>query len=219
MILQIDPERPQPRKIDQIVETLRSGGLVAYPTDTVYAIGCDIESHEAITKLRRLVSDFKGDPEHTPLSFICRDLSEVSEYAHISDEAYRFLRRLLPGPYTFILEATKGVPTVMRKHRKTVGVRIPEHDVPHRIVERLRNPVATTSATTREGELIADPWTLDDLYGHLVDLVVDGDYVFPEPSTVIEMTGEGPVLLREGKGSIEGLHFVEVVEEETPEEF
>lgn len=216
MIVQIDPKHPQPRRIDQIVDVLRDGGLVAYPTDTVYGIGCDVHNHDAIVRLKRLVSDLKEAPEHAPLSFICRGMSEISEYAHIDDQTYRFMKRLLPGPYTFILEATKGVPSVMRKHRSTVGVRVPDHPVPIQLVERLRHPIATTSAATRDGELIADPWTLEDIYGHALDLVVDGDYVFPEPSTVIDFTGDGPVLVREGKGDIQGLEFVEVVAGEEP---
>lgn len=213
MILQIQSDYPQPRRIDQVVDVLRDDGVIAYPTDTVYGIGCSINSHDAIVRLRRLVSEVKGEPEHTPLSFICESLSQVSEYAFVDDNAYRILKRLLPGPYTIILESTKGVPSIMRKHRETVGIRIPEHPIPTALVERLGNPIATTSAMTDEGELIADPWTLDDLYEHIIDLIVDGDYVFPEPSTVIDLSGEVPVLVREGSGSIEGFEFLEVVDE------
>ncbi len=213
MILQINADHPQPRYIDQVVEALGDDGLVAYPTDTVYGIGCSVASHEGITSLRRLVAEVKDAPEHAPLSFICEDLSQISEYAHVDDEAYRFLSRLLPGPYTFILEATKGVPAVMRKERDTVGIRVPDAPIPRAIVDRLGHPLATTSATTDDGELIADPWTLEDLYEHLVEIVVDGGYVFPEPSTVIDLSGEYPVLVREGKGGIEGFEFVEVVDE------
>ncbi|MFB6263354.1 MAG: L-threonylcarbamoyladenylate synthase, partial [Bradymonadaceae bacterium] len=168
MIIQIDSDHPQPRRIRQMVDTLKEGELVAYPTDTVYGVGCDITSHDALVGLREFVSEFKDEPDHAPLSFICESLSQVAEYAHVDDEAHRFLRRALPGPFTFILEASKDVPSVMRKHRDTVGVRIPEHAITARLIERLGNPLATTTAMTREGDLVHDPWTLDDLYGHRI---------------------------------------------------
>jgi len=214
VILQINADHPQPRSIDQVVDVLTDDGVIAYPTDTVYGIGCSTESHDGITRLRRLVSEVKGEPEHTPLSIICEDLSEISQYAHVDDDAYRLLRRLLPGPYTFILEATRDVPTVMRKERDTIGIRVPNHPIPTAIVERLGNPIATTSAMTDEAELIADPWTLEDLYEHIIDIIIDGGYVFPEPSTVVDLSGEFPALVREGKGDVEGLEFLEVVEAE-----
>lgn len=213
MILQIDADYPQPRKIDRVVEHFEQGGLAAYPTDTIYGIGCDSEHHDAIVELRRLVSQFKEAPEHSPLSLLCEGLSEIAEYAFVDDTSHRILRKLLPGPYTFILEATKDVPTVMRKRRETVGIRVPDHEIVQRSLNRLGRPIITTSATTRDEELIADPWTLDDLYGHAVDLVIDGGYVHPEPSTVIDLSGEHPVLIREGKGSLEGVEFLEVVDE------
>lgn len=211
MILQINAEHPQPRRLQQIRDTLQSGGIVAYPTDTVYGLGCDIFNKQAVDKLRRLIHEIKGEPKHSPLSFICKDLSNIAEYAFVSDYAYRTLRRLLPGPYTFVLEATKGVPSIMRKERKTVGIRVPDSPVPQAIVERLGNPVANTSATDRDGELIPDPWTIEELYGHAVDIIVDGGYVFPEPSTVIDFSEEPPQLLREGKGPVEELEFVELI--------
>lgn len=211
MILQINAEHPQPRRLRQIRDTLQDGGIIAYPTDTVYGLGCDIFNKQAIDKLRRLVKEIKGEAKHSPLSFICKDLSNIAEYAYVSDYAYRTLRRLLPGPYTFVLEATKGVPSVMRKERKTVGIRVPDATVPQAIVEHLGNPVANTSAADRDGELIPDPWTIEELYGHAVDIIVDGGYVFPEPSTVIDFSVEPPELLREGKGPVEDLEFVELI--------
>lgn len=211
MILQINNEHPQPRRIDQVIEVLEGGGIIAYPTDTVYGIGCDIFNKNAVEKLHRLVADIKGSPDHAPLSFICRDLSNIAEYALVSDYAYRTLRRMLPGPYTFVLQATKVVPKVMLNKRKTVGIRVPDHPVPLEIVERLTNPIATTSAADRDGELIPDPWTVEDLYGHAVDLVIDGGYVFPQPSTVIDFSGDHPQLIREGKGDIGDLEYVELI--------
>lgn len=211
MIIEVNPEHPQPRKIQRITETLRQGGLVAYPTDSVYAIGADIFNRDAIERLHRLVRDIKGSPGHSPLSFLCHSLSNISEYAFVSDYAYRTLRRLLPGPYTFILESTKLVPKVMRNKRKTVGIRVPDAPIPLAIIEALGNPIATTSAALPDGELIPDPWTLQDLYGHSVDIIVDGGYLFPEPTTVIDFTEDYPRLIRRGKGPVEDIEFVEVI--------
>lgn len=201
MILQIQAEHPQPRKIERVVELLRRGELAAYPTDTVYGIGCDIFSRDGVEKLHSLVRNIK-DKEHSPLSFLCRDLSNISEYAHISDFAYRTMKRLLPGPYTFILPATKLVPRVMLTKRKTVGIRVPDAPIALAIVEMLGNSIATTSAMV-DGELVADPWTLEDRYGHAIAAVVDGGYVFPEPSTVIDFSGDVPELVRLGKGPVD----------------
>lgn len=211
MILQINADHPQPRRIDQVAETLADGGLVAYPTDTVYGIGCDIFNKAAVERLHRLVAEIKGQPDHTPLSFICRDLSNIAEYALVSDYAYRTLKRMLPGPYTFVLEATKLVPKVMLNKRKTVGIRVPDHPVPMAIVDRLGHPIATTSATHSDGELIPDPWTIEELYGHSLDLVIDAGYVFPEPSTVIDFSGDYPQLIRKGKGAVGDLEYVELI--------
>ena len=211
MIIEINPEHPQPRKIDRVVETLRQGGLIAYPTDSVYGIGCDIFNAEAVGRLHRLVQEIKGSPDHAPLSFICHSLSNISQYAYVSDYAYRTLRRMLPGPYTFVLEATKLVPRVMRNKRKTVGIRIPDAAIPIHIVEALGNPIATTSATMNDGELIPDPWTLQELYGHAIDIIVDGGYLFPEPTTVIDFSEDYPRLIRQGKGELGELEIVEVL--------
>jgi tRNA threonylcarbamoyl adenosine modification protein (Sua5/YciO/YrdC/YwlC family) len=211
MILQVNGEHPQPRRIEQIVEVLKDGGLIAYPTDSVYGIGCDIFNKNAVERLHQLVANIKEAPSHSPLSFICRDLSNISEYAHISDFAYRTMRRCLPGPFTFVLEATKLVPKVMLRNRKTVGIRVPDAAVPLAIVERLGNPIATTSATLADGELIPDPWTIEDLYGHAIDMVIDGGYLFPEPSTVIDFTTDYPTLIRQGKGELADFDFVELI--------
>lgn len=211
MILQVNGEHPQPRRIEQVVEVLKDGGLIAYPTDSVYGIGCDIFNKKAVERLHRLVAEIKEAPSHSPLSFICRDLSNISEYALISDFAYRTMKRCLPGPFTFVLEATKLVPKVMLRNRKTVGIRVPDAAIPLDIVERLGNPIATTSATLADGELIPDPWTIEDLYGHSVDMVIDGGYLFPEPSTVIDFTTDYPTLIRQGKGELEDFDFVELI--------
>jgi tRNA threonylcarbamoyl adenosine modification protein (Sua5/YciO/YrdC/YwlC family) len=201
MIVEMNAEHPQPRKVDQIIDILKDGGLIAYPTDTVYGIGCDIFHKGAVEKLHKLVKDIKG--EHAPLAFICRDLSNIAEYAMISDHAYRTMRRLLPGAYTFVLESTKLVPKVMLNRRKEVGIRVPDAAIPLELVTRLGNPIATTSASLPTGELIPDPWTLEDVYGHALDAVIDGGYLFPEPSTVVDFTTNPPTLIRQGKGVLE----------------
>lgn len=212
MILEINPEHPQPRQIRQVVEALREGKLVAYPTDTVYGIGCDITNHDAVKRLRKLVAEIKGEPKHQPLSFICEDLSRLSDYAFVSDDAYRLLKRVLPGPYTFVLRGNKQVPSVMQKNRDTVGIRVPDHEIPRQIVSELGNPIATTSATTEDGEMIPDPWSIDELYGHSVDIVIDAGDVFPKESTVIDFSGDVPRLIREGKGDFESIEYIEVVD-------
>jgi tRNA threonylcarbamoyl adenosine modification protein (Sua5/YciO/YrdC/YwlC family) len=212
MILQLNEHHPQPRRVEQVVDALRRGSLIAYPTDSVYGIGCDIFNRDAVQKLHKLVQEIKGSAEHTPLSFICHSLSNISDYALVGDNAYRTLKRLLPGPYTFVLEATKLVPKVMLLNkRKTVGIRIPDAAIPLALVETLGNPLVTTSATGPDGELIADPWTIQDLYGHAIDIVVDGGYLFPEPTTVIDFSEDYPRLIRQGKGSVEGIEFVELI--------
>lgn len=211
MIIELNAEHPQPRRIEQINEVLKGGGLVAYPTDTVYGIGCDIFNKKAVERLHALVREIKNAPAHAPLAFICKDLSNISEYAIVSDYAYRTLRRMLPGPYTFVLEATKLVPKVMLNKRKTVGIRVPDSPIPLALVEMLGNPIANTSATHADGELIPDPWTIDDLYGHSIDLIIDGGYLFPEPSTVIDFSTDHPLLIRKGKGSLGDLEFVETI--------
>ena len=211
MILEMNPEHPQPRRLEQVVEVLRSGGLIAYPTDSVYGIGCDIFNPSAIARLQQLVRDIKLAPEHAPLSFICHSLSNIAEYAFIGDYAYRSMRRMLPGPYTVVLEATKQVPSIMRKSRKTVGIRVPDAPIPIHLVELLGNPIATTSATSPDGELIPDPWTLNDLFGHAIDIIIDGGYLFPEPTTVIDFTEDLPRLIRAGKGDLHDLEYVEQI--------
>lgn len=185
---------------------------MAYPTDSVYGIGCDVFNADAVARLHRLVQEIKGAPTHTPLSFICYNLSNIAEYAHVSDHAYRSLKRMLPGPYTFILKSTKLVPKIMRNKRKTLGIRIPDAAIPLNIVEMLGNPIATTSAALVSGELIPDPWTLQDLYGHAIDIIVDGGYLFPQPTTVLDFTTHPPVLIRQGKGELGDLDVQETQE-------
>ncbi len=206
-IIEINPSTPQPRKMDKVIDALKDGQLVAYPTDTVYAIGCDMLNRDAVAKLNALVAEIKKSPEHSPLAYICHDLKNVAEYAVINNDAHRILRRLLPGPYTFILEATKRIPKTSLKKRKTVGIRVPDAAIPVEMVKGLGNAILTTSAMIDE-ELIADPASLKEAYGHAVSIVVDGGYLQPEPSTVLDLSGDYPAVIREGKGSLEDMEFV-----------
>lgn len=199
MLLEIEPERPKLRKIRQVVQAIKDGELVVYPTDTCYGIGCDIFNKKAIEKVYRL----KNIPKTTPFSFVCYDLSDISRYARVSDQAYRILKKFLPGPYTFILEGSRNVPKMMLTKRKTVGIRIPDHPICLAIVKELGNPLISTSATDPKGNIIADPREAAKIYGKQVAIVVDSGIIMPEPSSVISLVEEDePEVIRCGKGDV-----------------
>lgn len=197
-IIEIDPNHPQPRHIERAVALLERGELLAYPTDTYYAIGCDLMSKRAVEKLYRL----KQRPKNKPLSFLCADLSDASRYARISNFAYRTMRRLVPGPFTFVLPATALTPEVAMTKQKTVGIRIPDAAIPSALVERLGHPLLTTSATF-EGETLDDPREIKDRLGHGLALIIDGGYQVLEPSTVVSLVDDQVEVLRQGKGKID----------------
>lgn len=198
MLLEINTQNPQPRKIHQVGEILRKGGVIAYPTDTLYGIGCDIMNKKAIEKVYQI----KQWPKNKPFSFICSDLKNISQYAKVSNYAYKTMRRLLPGPYTFILDGSNQVPKMMLTKRKTAGIRIPANAICHAIIEALGNPIISTSAATPDGELFNEPWLIDDHFGKLLDVVIDGGPVIGEPSSVISLLDDEPVVLREGIGDV-----------------
>lgn len=199
-ILAIDPNHPQPRHIERVVAALEAGHVIAYPTDTYYAIGCDLLNRKAVEKLYRL----KGRPNGKPLSFLCADLSDISHYAKVSNFAYRVMKRLIPGPYTFVLPATRLTPEIALSKQKTVGIRVPDAPIPIAIVERLGHPLLTTSATFGDEALI-DARDVKDHLGHGLALVIDGGVQLVEPSTVLSLVEDQVEVLREGKGSVEGL--------------
>ncbi len=199
-ILTIDPEFPQPRLVERAVAALEAGGVIAYPTDTYYAIGCDLSNKRAIEKLYRL----KQRKPNKPLSFLCADLSDISRYAKVSNYAYRVMKRLVPGPYTFILPATRLTPEIAMTRQKTVGIRVPEAAIPMALVERLGQPLLTTSATFGD-ETLDDPRSIKDHLGHGLELIIDGGYQLNEPSTVLSLLEDRVEVLRAGKGSVEGL--------------
>lgn len=200
----IDPVHPQPRHVQRAVALLESGGIVAYPTDTYYALGCDLFQKKAMEKLASL----KRRDDRKPFAFLCADLGEVAKYGIVSNEHYRLMRRLLPGPYTIILEATRLTPRTALTRQRQVGVRVPDAPVAIALVKALGRPLATTSAALPppdEGEPLTDAHDIQEHLGHGIDLILDGGVILNEQSTVLDLTGPVPTVLREGKGRIEGV--------------
>lgn len=197
-IVSINPTNPQPRLIAQAVEILRHGGVICYPTDTMYGIGCDIFNQKAIKRVYQI----KRRPKDKPFSFMCASLTNISQYGHVGNTAYRLMRKNLPGPYTFVLSGTKLVPKIMLTRQKTVGIRVPDHPVCLAILEALDNPVLNTSATVGEDDegLVRTCDDVERLFGKQVDLIIDSGAIVPEPSTVISLLTEQPEILRRGKG-------------------
>lgn len=198
MILAVHQENPQPRLISQICERLRRGGVIAYPTDTTYGLGCDIFSRQGVNAIYQL----KHRDPRKPFSFICKDLADVARYAHVSNYAFKILKRHLPGPYTFVLEATRVVPDLLVTRQKTVGIRIPADPIALAIVRELGQPLVTTSANLTGEEPLHDPQEIHALFGARLDLVVDGGIRLGDPSTVISLIGDRIEVLREGSGDI-----------------
>lgn len=195
---ELHPVNPELRFINKAINILKEGGVIIYPTDTVYGIGCDIFNKQALDR----VKEIKSNPDIKLLSFICPDLKDIAKYAKVSDYAYKTMKRLLPGPYTFILPAAKNVPKKLWGKRKTVGIRIPDHPVALKIVEGLGNPIVSTSTTTRKGELILDPLEIKSVFNFQVDLMLASGNLSGKPSSVIDLSGEEPVIVREGAGDI-----------------
>jgi tRNA threonylcarbamoyl adenosine modification protein (Sua5/YciO/YrdC/YwlC family) len=199
MLISINPDNPQPRHIKQIAEKLRSGAVICYPTDTVYGIGCDIFNQKAIKKIFQI----KKRAKHKPFSFMCSGLKNVNDYGHVSNMAYRIMKKALPGPFTFVLSASKLVPKIMITKQKTVGIRVPDNNICLALIEELGNPILTTSAILdKEGDPLSEAYEFDELLGNMIDLVIDGGMVFPDPSTIVSFTGEEPEILRQGKGDV-----------------
>ena len=202
VLVELHPKNPDSRKVKQVVDCLLKGGVIIYPTDTVYGMGCSIEHPEAIEKICRI----KGiDPKKVNLSFLCNNLSHLSDYTKaISTPLYRFLKQYVPGPYTFILEANKKVPKLLRTRKDTVGIRVPNNVVRHTLLQALGHPILSTSLPLATDEhILTDPDEIEELFGHQVDLVVDGGIGGAVPSTIVDCTGPAPVVLREGLGTVE----------------
>lgn len=198
MLLDINSHNPQPRLVAQVVQILRDGGVIAYPTDTTYGIGCSILNRKAIERIYRI----KQRERNKPVSFICADLAEISRYAQVSNVAFKTLKRFLPGPYTFVLEATRIVPDLLLTRQKTVGIRIPDNAICQAIVRELGHPIVTTSANLSGEEPLGDPFLLEEQLGSQLDVVVAGGMLTAEVSSVVSLVGDKSQVLREGIGDV-----------------
>ncbi len=203
MILKINSKNPQLRLIRKVIDCLSDGGLIGYPTDTIYGIGCDLFNKKAIAR----IYDIKGKDRQKPLSFICADLKEISRYAKVTNYAYKTMRKLLPGPYTFILEATHLVPKIMLTKRKTVGIRVPDNPISLSIIRELGHPIISTSVTKPDEQLYNDPEEIHETLKGKLELVIDGDRIVPEHSTIVDLSEEIPKIVRKGKGNVDYFSF------------
>jgi len=191
-MVSINPDNPQQRLISRVSEILEDGGLIVYPTDTFYGIGCDLFNKKAIERIYRL----KNRPLSKPFSFVCDSLKEISRYALVSNYAYKNMKRLLPGPYTFILEGTRLVPRIMLTKRKTVGIRVPDNQTCLDIVSTFGRPIISTSAG------YDDPYAIKEAYGSQVDVIIDGGMLSQNPSSVVSLINDQPEIIRQGKGDV-----------------
>ncbi|HTN68999.1 MAG TPA: L-threonylcarbamoyladenylate synthase [Dysgonamonadaceae bacterium] len=201
MLVKLYEENPSQRIIDQVVEVLRNGGIVIYPTDTLYAFGCDALNVRAVEKICSLK---EINPQKNNLSIICYDLSDISEYARIDTATFKLMRKNLPGPFTFILNTTSTLPKIY-KNRKTVGIRVPDNNIIRELVTQLGNPILTTSVRDEEDEILeyaTDPELIHEKWKDDVEIVIDGGYGGLEPSTIVDCTKDVPEIIRQGKGEL-----------------
>jgi tRNA threonylcarbamoyl adenosine modification protein (Sua5/YciO/YrdC/YwlC family) len=198
MLIHIHPDNPQPRLIKQVADILNKGGIIIYPTDTIYGLGCDIFQHKAIERICRIKN---VEPQKAQLSFVCYDLSDLSKYAkQLPTPVYRTLKQYLPGPYTFILEASREVPKILKTKKDTIGLRIPDNKIARCIVQELGHPILSASLPGEFVEEYTDPETIKENFNKQVDLIIDGGIGGTEPSTVIDFTSGQPEVIREGAG-------------------
>ena len=198
-ILEVDPFHPNPRHVQRAVDALRAGKVIAYPTDTYFGMGCDLMDKKAIEKLHLL----KGQDRRKPFAFLCPDLSDVAKYARVTNFAYRIMKQLTPGPFTFILEATRQVPDMLLTKQKQVGIRVPDAPLAQKLAAELGHPLVTTSASDLEGNVLLDARDIKELLGHGLELILDGGIVQNEPSTVVSLIDDQMEVLRQGKGRLE----------------
>jgi len=203
MVIKIHPVNPEPRLIGKAIEILRAGGILIYPTDTVYGIGCSVENKNAIEKIYFI----KRQRQDKPYSFVCSDLKHISEYAHVSNAAFKVMKHLIPGPYTFILPATKmkHLPPILVSKRKTVGIRVPNSPITLALVRELGHPILSTSVSVENGEMNNDPDVIVEAFHNRVEMIIDGGMLTSEPSSVIDLTEETPRVVRRGAGDVEML--------------
>lgn len=198
MLININPINPQERLVRKVADTLKGGGIIAYPTDTHYGIGCDIMNKKAIERIYQI----KQRNKNKPFSFICSGLKNISRYAKVSNYAYRTMKRLLPGPYTFILEGSKMVPKMMLTKRKTAGIRVPDNRICIDLIRQLGNPIISTSASLPNNDVLQDPSLIHEHLNSRLDLVIDGGPVPGRPSSVISLIHDEPEVLRAGLGDV-----------------
>jgi tRNA threonylcarbamoyl adenosine modification protein (Sua5/YciO/YrdC/YwlC family) len=203
MLIRIYPENPNPKAIQQVVDVLRNGGIIIYPTDTIYGLGCDITNHKAIERICKI----RGiKPEKANFSFICHDLQNISEYVKpIDTSVFRLIKKALPGPFTFIFDASNNVPKLLSSKKKTVGIRVPDNSIAMEIVKQLGNPILSTSIRDDDDilEYSTDPELIHEKFEDKVDIVIDGGYGGNVASTVVDCTTGEFTVLREGKGKLE----------------
>lgn len=203
MLIRIYPENPNPKAIEQVVDCLRHGGIVIYPTDTIYGLGCAIDNHTAVEKIIR----FKGiNTKKAHLSFICYDLSHISDYIKpISNATFKLMKKNLPGAFTFVLNANNNIPKLFKNNKKTVGIRVPDNSIIREIVKELGSPILSTSVKDDDEilEYTTDPELIHEKFAQIADLVIDGGYGDNEPSTIVDCTGETVDIIRQGKGILE----------------
>ena len=197
-MLSIHSQNPQMRLIRKAVDVLRQGGIIIYPTDTVYGLGCDLSNKKGIERIYEL----KRRNRKQPLSFICSDLKHISQYAKVTDYAYKTMKRLLPGPYTFILEASRLVPKIILPKRSTTGIRVPDNQICLDLIKELGQPIISTSVKTEDGEDLGTPYEIEERFGRMVDLIIDGGIIIPEPSSVISLVDDNIEIIRNGKGDV-----------------
>lgn len=203
VLLPIHPQNPEPRKISQVIGVLQEGGIIVYPTDTIYGIGCDLTNRKSVERLCKIMG---VKPHKLDLSFICNDLSHIAEFVkRIDTPVFKILKKSLPGPFTYIFESSSKVPKILNVNKKTVGIRIPDHPIPRELVRLLGNPLITTSIKDDDKikAYTTDPEEIYDDFKNEVDLVIDGGPGGNIPSTVVDFTGQEPFILRNGLGDFE----------------
>ncbi|HNZ31382.1 MAG: L-threonylcarbamoyladenylate synthase [Smithellaceae bacterium] len=198
VMIAINSQNPQMRLIRKAAGVLRAGGVIIYPTDTVYGLGCSLSNKKGIERIYEL----KKRNKKKPLSFVCSDLKHISQYAKVTDYAYKTMKRLLPGAYTFILEASRLVPKIILPKRSTTGIRVPDNQICLALIRELGEPIISTSVKTAQGESLGDPSIIKENFNRVVDLIIDGGMIMPEPSSVISLVDDNIEIIRIGKGDI-----------------
>ena len=202
-LIKLYPENPDPNRVREVARALRGGAVVIYPTDTIYGLGCDIHNARSVERVARI----KGiKPQKNDFSFICYDLSHIADYARVSNQAFKLMKRLLPGPYTFILDATNNVPKLLNTNKKTVGIRVPDNSIPRQLVQELGNPIITTTLRDEAPDTVefsTDPELIFEKYYHDVDIIIDGGIGGYEPSTIVDATTDEFRVVRLGLGVVD----------------